>query len=114
MRERLTNNTYKMELPGDMHVSGTFDLGDLAPYVEDAFKDLRAHPSHDREVDAYQDQANSWLDSYPYQRPNQPALFKKVTTPALDPGLTWLLTTEMMLNWVIPCFLGKRRPSILE
>ena len=36
-------NAYKLELPGDMVVSATFNVGDLGPYVKDEidFGDLR-------------------------------------------------------------------------
>ena len=39
-------NAYKLELPGDMAVSATFNVGDLCSYVEDEidFGDLRANP----------------------------------------------------------------------
>ena len=31
------DNTYKLELQGDMNLSATFNVCDLAPYVEDEF-----------------------------------------------------------------------------
>jgi len=49
------SNAYKLQLPGDMAVSATFNIGDLSPYVEDNFEDpsdLRPNPSQEGEVDA--------------------------------------------------------------
>jgi len=40
-------SAYKLELPGDMAISTTFNISDLSPYIEDEIKfgDLRAnHP----------------------------------------------------------------------
>ena len=39
-------NAYKLELPGDMAVSATFNMGELNPYEEDDidFGDLRESP----------------------------------------------------------------------
>ena len=39
MIKRIGDNAYKLELPGDMHVSSTFNVVDLALYVEDDFED---------------------------------------------------------------------------
>jgi len=33
--EKVNDNTYKLELPRDMGVSSTFNVGDLTPYLED-------------------------------------------------------------------------------
>ena len=52
MHERIGDNAYKLELLRDMNVSTTFNVGDLTPYVEDDFEDLRANPSQEGEVDA--------------------------------------------------------------
>jgi len=51
--ERIVDNAYKLELLGDMNVIVTFNLGNLAPYVEDDFEDLMANPCQKRKVDAY-------------------------------------------------------------
>ena len=47
-------NACKLELPGDLVVSTTFNVGDLSPYVEDQidFGDLRANPLKGGEDDA--------------------------------------------------------------
>jgi len=62
--EKVGSNTYKLQLPGDMAISSTFNIGDLSPYVEDAIEnpsryysqqkpsDLRSNPSEEGEVDA--------------------------------------------------------------
>jgi len=33
--EKVGSNAYKLQLPGDMAISATFNIGDLSPYVED-------------------------------------------------------------------------------
>lgn len=33
--EKVTNNAFKFELPGEFGVSATFNVGDLAPYIHD-------------------------------------------------------------------------------
>jgi len=43
--ERIGGNAYKLELLGDIHVSTTFNVGDLALYVDEEFENLRANPS---------------------------------------------------------------------
>jgi len=49
-------NAYKLELPRDMAVSTTFNVGDLSPYVKDDidFGDLRENPFEGGEDDAGQ------------------------------------------------------------
>ena len=39
--EKIGDNTYKLDLLGDMHISAIFNMRELAPYVEDDFEDLR-------------------------------------------------------------------------
>ena len=43
--ERIRANANKLELPRNMNVSVTFNVGDLAPYVEGDFEDFRANLS---------------------------------------------------------------------
>jgi len=53
--EKVGSNSYKFQLPGDMVVSATFNIGDLSPYVEDSIEDpsdLRLNPSEEGKVDA--------------------------------------------------------------
>ena len=53
--EKVGDNAYKLQQPGDMAVSATFNIGDLSPYVKDNFEDpsdLRSNPSEEGEVDA--------------------------------------------------------------
>ena len=64
MIEKVGNNAYKLQSPGDMAVSATFNIGDLNPYMEDNIEkpseyysqsepsDLRSNPSEEGEVDA--------------------------------------------------------------
>jgi len=49
-------NAYKLELPRDVTVSATFNVGDLSPYVEDEidFGGLRANPLKGGEDDVDQ------------------------------------------------------------
>ena len=39
-------NVYKLELPRDMAILATFNVGDVSPYVEDEidYEDLRSNP----------------------------------------------------------------------
>ena len=53
MIERIGDNAPKLKLLGDILVSVTFSVDDLAPYVEDNIEDLRVNPSQERETDAY-------------------------------------------------------------
>jgi len=44
---KVRDNTYKVELPGNMNISATFNVGDLTPYIEDEdddIGDLRVNP----------------------------------------------------------------------
>ncbi|GJZ20650.1 hypothetical protein Tco_0557240 [Tanacetum coccineum] len=51
--ERIENNAYKLELPGDSKISATFNVGDLSPYFEDdPLEDLRTNSSEPGGVDA--------------------------------------------------------------
>jgi len=50
-------NAYKIELSGDMHISATFNIQDLTPYIEEddeQHEDLRANLLYSGEVDAEQ------------------------------------------------------------
>ena len=54
--ESVNDNAYKLELPGDMGMSPTFNVGDLTPYLEDDDDDddgdgddLRAHHNQEGE-----------------------------------------------------------------
>ena len=45
--QRVGDNAYKVELPSDMNISTTFNVGDLTSYIEDEDEDigdLRANP----------------------------------------------------------------------
>ena len=52
--ERVNDNAYKLELPGDMGVSSTFNVGDLTPYLDDEEEgdDLRANHIQEEEDEA--------------------------------------------------------------
>ena len=49
--KRIGDKTYKLELPGNMNVSATVNVGDLATYVKDDFENFKVNPSQDGEVD---------------------------------------------------------------
>ena len=59
--ERIGDNACKLELPGNMHVCASFNVGDLAPYMEDNFDDLRATLPKRRRLMHTKSQANPWL-----------------------------------------------------
>ena len=52
--EKVNDNAYKLELPGDMGVSHTFNVGDLIPYLDDEEDgdDLRANHNQEGEDEA--------------------------------------------------------------
>ena len=37
---KVGDDVYKVELPGDMNISATFNIGDLTPYIEDEDNDI--------------------------------------------------------------------------
>ena len=44
--EKINDNAYKVDLPGEYGVSATFNVADLSPYEEDDYlSDLRAKSS---------------------------------------------------------------------
>ncbi|XP_056843071.1 uncharacterized protein LOC130495662 [Raphanus sativus] len=43
--EKINDNAYKLELPGEFKVSPTFNVADLAPYLEDEEEVLRTKPT---------------------------------------------------------------------
>jgi len=49
--EKVSNNAHKLELPGDMGGSPTFNVGDLTPYLEDEDDDddFRANNNQEEE-----------------------------------------------------------------
>ena len=56
--EKVNDNAYKIELPGDYNVSATFNVRDLSPYLEDSLDDgedldLRANPTQQGRNDVH-------------------------------------------------------------
>lgn len=45
--EKINDNAYKLELPGEFKVSPTFNVSDLAPYIADDEEVLRTEPSQE-------------------------------------------------------------------
>ena len=58
--EKVNDNAYKVELPRDMGVSPTFNMGDLTPYLEDDDGEDDLRENHIQEG---QDEANSMPNS---------------------------------------------------
>jgi hypothetical protein len=50
--ERINDNAYKLDLPGEYGVSASFNVADLSPF--DVGDDLRTNPSQEGEYDANQ------------------------------------------------------------
>ena len=51
--EKINDNAYKLELPGEYGVSATFNVGDLAKYIPDEeLRDLRTNSFEEEEDDA--------------------------------------------------------------
>ena len=58
--ERITDNAYKVDLPGDYGVSTTFNVADLIPYEEDDYLyDLKSNPVKQGEDDRNQTNMSS-------------------------------------------------------
>jgi len=54
--EKVSHNTYKLDLPGDYTISYTFNVADLKPYYKDNhLENLRANSLLEREDDAPMD-----------------------------------------------------------
>lgn len=49
--ERINDNAYKVELPGEYNVSSTFNVSDLPLFYADGESDLRTNPSQEGEND---------------------------------------------------------------
>ena len=64
--ERINNNAYKVELPGDYGVSATFNVSDLSPYEPDNYlSDLRAKSSQQGENDGGLSTSNHLVHEVP-------------------------------------------------
>jgi len=54
--EKVNDNDYKLDLPGDMGVFPTFNIGDLKPYLKDEDDEDGLRANHNQEGE---DEANS-------------------------------------------------------
>ena len=55
MLQRVNDNAYKLELPGEYNVSATFNVVDLSPFLDEEDADLRANPSQEEGTDVCTD-----------------------------------------------------------
>lgn len=62
--EKVNDNAYKVDLPGNYGVSATFNVADLSHYIEDEDLDSRASPFHPGEHDADQDNVLSSSNTF--------------------------------------------------
>ena len=53
--ERINDNAYKIDLPGEYNVSATFNVSDLSPFDFDEDADLRTNPFEERGNDRNQE-----------------------------------------------------------
>ena len=56
--ERINDNAYKLDLPGEYNVSTTFNVADLSPF--DVGDDLRTNPFHDEGNDEDMVRTRAW------------------------------------------------------
>ncbi|GAV91468.1 hypothetical protein CFOL_v3_34863 [Cephalotus follicularis] len=96
--ERVGDNAYKIKLPGDYGVSGTFNIGDLSPFVEDEYiSDLRSNPNPPEENDLgestmIQEGVTTQITLISKCRPNLPQSSFGFLNPSF--GLTTLIWTQ--------------------
>jgi len=93
--QRLGDNAYKTEFSGDMNISSTFNVGDLAPYIEDEderIEDLRENSLQMGEVDVKQVTQSNLLNHIKALVRIWPMVTYKHGTQGLGPSkslLTW-------------------------
>ena len=96
--EKIHDNAYKLELPGEFKVSPTFNVSDLAPYIADDEEVLRTEPSQEG-VDVVVNQAEvPQVRKGPTTRSGSRVLrdgFTKAVQEMIDQGLKQLLIQEM-------------------
>lgn len=98
MLEKINDNAYKLELPGEFKVSPMFNVADLAPYLEDEEEVLRTEPSQGG-GDVVVTQADvPQVHKGPTTRSGSARLrngFTKAVQELIDQGLKQLLIQEM-------------------
>ena len=67
--EKINDNAYKIDLPGEYNVSATFNVADLSPF--DAGQDSRTNPFEERGNDEIQQEDKSTLND-PLKIPSGP------------------------------------------
>ncbi|KAL0884755.1 hypothetical protein Bca101_008736 [Brassica carinata] len=96
--EKINDNAYKLELPGEFKVSPTFNVADLAPYLEDDEEVLRTEPFQGGgDVEVTQTEVPQ-VHSGPTTRSGSVRLrngFTKAIQELMDQGLKQLLIQEM-------------------
>ena len=65
--ERINDNAYKLDLPGEYNVSATFNVSDLSP-----FDFLRTNPFQEEGNDGDVESSNAWKVADPIQVPVGP------------------------------------------
>ena len=58
--ERINDNAYKLDLPGEYNVSATFNVSDLSPFVAGDELDLRTNPFQEEGNDADMASTRAW------------------------------------------------------
>jgi len=100
------DDAYKLKLSRDMNVSATFNVDDVASYVEKNFKDLRESPSQEGMLMHTKPQTNFWIVPHPHQHPNLSPLVKNTTISPLPPQSDWLFAHKTKSIWGVHAFLG--------
>ena len=79
MLERVNDNGYKIDLPGEYDVSATFNVADLSPFDFDIGADSRTNHLEEGGNDATKDQSKpiKLNDPLHYERPMTRARTKK-------------------------------------
>ena len=109
--EKVSDNAYKVDLPGDYGVSCTFNIADLKPhYEDDPLENLRANPLLEGEDDAPMDRIRDHEEAKTSNQNPKPLnqelkdvsmLFRAPRT-VVKSAFPWVLHLEMgQLCWLL-------------